>query len=354
MHTFPKTALQSLSNFRTFAPFFSPFPQSVLHLVRNNTPYAVLSLLILAVLTGVGGVVVPVGLPPVSQPLYYLFVRGVKSVLGESALGWQVLYLLLLFLQALYVNALAMRHRLLPKPTFTPAFVFIIFAALFPTFRTISPPLIGNFFLLGALDAMLQFGKPTQPRRQIFNAGFLIGAAAFVQFSFLFSGIILLVALLLLRPFHPGEYFSALLGLITPLYFVTGVMFLTDTLPMLRAWPFVHIQLPPWQPAHRIVVIILYALAGLLLLAGLLQLNQQMNRSVIYVRRSWGVLVSGLVVSVAMAVFTSLPQVQSWLMIAPFFALMVSAALETEKPRWFAIFAFWTALALPFIGKFFL
>ncbi len=326
----------------------------MLSLVRNNTPYAVLSLLILLVITGSGGMAVPASFPSVSQPLYYLFIRGAKGILGDSFLGWQVLYLLLVFLQALYVNALAMRHRLLPKPTFTPAFAYIVFAALFPEFRSISPPLLGNFLLLGALDAMLQFGKPTQPRRQIFNAGFLIGAASFVQFSYLFSGITLLVALLLLRPFHIGEYFSALLGLITPLYFVAGLMFLTDTLPMLRTWPFLHIQLPPWQPAHKAVVSTLYALAGGLLLAGFFQLHQQMNRSVIYVRRSWGVLVSGLVVSVAMAVFTSQPQLQSWLMMAPFYALIVSAALETEKPRRFAIFAFWAALALPFIGKIFL
>lgn len=326
----------------------------MLHLVRNNTPYAVLSLLILLVITSSGGPLAPVGLPPVSQPLYYLFIRSAKSFLGDSFLGWQVLYLALLFLQALYVNALAMRHRLLPKATFTPAFAFVVFVALFPAFRSVSPPLLGNFLLLGALDAMLQFGKPTQPRRQIFNAGFLIGAASFVQFSYLFSGIILLVALLLLRPFHVGEYFSALLGLLTPVYFVAGLMYLTDTLPMLRAWPLLHIQQPPWQPAHKVVLIMLYALAGMLLLAGLFQLNQQMNRSAIYVRRSWGVVVSGIVVSVAMAVFTSQPQLQSWLIIAPFFALVVSAALETEKPRRFAIFAFWAALALPFVGKIFL
>lgn len=269
-------------------------------------------------------------------------------------LGWQILYLLLLFLQALYVNSLVIRHRLLPKATFTPAFAFIIFAALFPVFRAVTPPLLGNFLLLGALDAMLQFGKPTQPRRQIFNAGFLLGAAAFVQFSYVFAGLILLVALVLLRPFHPGEYFSALLGLLTPVYFVAGCMFLTDTLPMLRKWPYVHVQRPPWEATHPAVMIVIYVLAGLLLLAGLLQLNQQMNRSAIYVRRSWGVLVSGLLIAVAMAVFTSLAGTPSWLILGPFFALIVSAALETEKPRSFAIFAFWTALALPFISKFFL
>ncbi len=326
----------------------------MLHLFRNNTPYAVLSLLILVLVTGVGGVAVPLALPPVSQPLYYLFIRGAQSLLGDSALGWQVLYLALVFLQALYVNSLAMRHRLLPKPSFTPAFCLILFAALFPSFRAITPPLVGNFLLLGAIDAMLQFGKPTQPRRQIFNAGFLIGAASFVQFSYLFAGIILLAALVLLRPFHIGEYFSALLGLVTPLYFIAGVMFLTDTLPHLRAWPLLHVQMPPGAGSNTPAVIAIYTLGGLLLLSGIGQLNQQMNRSVIYVRRSWGVLITGLIVSVAMATLTSLSQVQSWLLLGPFFALATSAALETEKPRRFAIFAFWTALAIPFIGRFFL
>ncbi len=328
----------------------------MLHLVRNNTPYAVFTLLILAiVITAIPTTpVAPVALPPVSQPLYYLFIRGGGILTGNHSWAWQMLYLVLLFSQALYVHLITLRHRLLPNVTFTPAFAFLIFAALSPQLKTISPPLLANFFVLGALDAMLQFGKPTQPRRLIFNAGFLIGTAAFVQFSYLFMGGMLLMALLLLRPFHPGEYFSALLGLITPLYFMAGIMFLTDALLMLRSWPLLHIQSPPWAAAQKGVFIAIYAGAGLLLLAGLWQLNLQMNRSAIYVRRSWGVVVSGLLVSIATAVFTATRGTQSWLAIAPFYAWVVSAALEAEKPRRFAIFAFWVALALPFVGKFFL
>ncbi|RYD51007.1 MAG: hypothetical protein EOP52_11405 [Sphingobacteriales bacterium] len=326
----------------------------MLPLIRNNTPYAVGVLLILVILIGASAPVAAVAVPPVSQPLYYFLIRSGKALFGTSAFGWTTIYLLLLFGQALYLNNLVIRHRLFTKSTFTPAFMFLIFATLLPSFQGITPPLFANFLLLGALDTMLQFGRPTQPRRLIFNAGFLIGTAAFVQFSYVFAFGLLLAALLFLRPFHTGEYMAALLGLLTPVYFMATALFLTDQLSALRNWPSIALHRLPWHSGQVGATIGIYSGVALLLLAGLYQLNGQMNRSSIYVRRSWGVIVSGMVISVFIAVLAPATVPQSWRVLAPFYGLVVAAALETEKPRRFATFAFWMALALPIASYIFL
>jgi hypothetical protein len=326
----------------------------VLPLIRTNTPYAVGVLLILVILTGASAPLHGIALPPVSQPLYYFFIRSGKAAIGDSAFGWTLVYLLLLFGQALYLNNIVIRHRLFTKSTFTPAFMFLIFATLLPSFQGITPPLFANFFLLGALDTMLQFGRPTQPRRLIFNAGFLIGTAAFVQFSYIFAFGLLVAALLFMRPFHTGEYMAALLGVLTPVYFMAAALFLTDQLPALRHWPSVALHRLPWHPQQAGATIGIYAVVICLLLAGLYQLNGQMNRSSIYVRRSWGVIVSGMVISVFIAVLAPATVPQSWRVLAPFYGLVVAAALETEKPRRFATFVFWIALALPIASYIFL
>ena len=318
----------------------------MIQLFRNNTPYAVLLLLIVAMFTQKG-----IAVPPVidatahTAPIYNWVLNGMLRIFGTNALVWTAVKLVLLFLQALYLNRIALHHRLLPKSTFTPALLLLCYASFAVTFRPFSESYIASFFLLGCFDAMFQFGHPTQPRRQIFNAGFLLAVAILTQFSYIFFIPVLLMALLILRPFHAGEWLAALLGLLTPVYFVAGLLYLCDRLPTLKQWPQIGMVLPhqAGHPALQLSIV----LGGLLLIGGGLYLLQsQMERSTIQVRRSWAVVVSGAICALFAAVLADEHTTGSWLAFAPFFALTAVSVLEAEKPRWFANFALYFLFAL--------
>ena len=318
----------------------------MVHLIRNNTPYAVLLLLIFGLVTQSGNLLHPVA--AAAQPeqlLYSLIVAGGNKVLHGSPMGWTVLNLVLLFVQALYVNSMAMRHKLFPKPGYVPAYLLLLYAALSPGYGHFSEALVSNFFLIGGLDCIMRFGHPAQPRRHIFNAGFLLAAAALVQFSAVFYVLLMVMALVLLRPFHPGEWMSALLGLLTPLYFMAGALFLMDEIHLLPKWPSLGVALPR-QMSHPAAL--LAAIGGVLVLviAGLYVLQDQMGKSTIYVRRGWGAMVTSAIVSIPVAAFASRGYDTAWMALAPSFALVAAPPFNVEKPRRFANFIFYFSLAL--------
>ncbi len=318
----------------------------MIQLFRNNTPYAVLLLLIVALFTQKGSAVpATIDAATTTAPLYGLVLSGLLRLCGTSVFAWGAVKILFLSLQALYLNRILQQHRLLPRSTFTPALLLICYASFAISFRPFSEPYVANFFVLGALDAMLQFGHPTQPRRQIFNAGFLLSGALLTQFSYVFLIPMLLLALLVLRPFHGGEWLSALLGLLTPVYFAGGLLFLYSRLPALGRWPQLGIVLPR-EAGHPVLLLSIVLSVLLLVAGGLYLLQQQMERSTIHVRRGWAVVVTGGICAVFVAILADERTTGSWLSFAPFFALTAVSVLEAEKPRWFANFALYFLFAL--------
>ena len=138
---------------------------------------------------------------------------------------------------------------------------------------------------------------------------------------------------------------SALLGLLTPAYFMAGVLFLMDKIHLLPQWPSFGIALPR-QMSHPMSA--LAAIGGVLVLtiAGLYVLQDQMGKSTIYVRRGWGAMVTSAIVSIPVAAFASKGYDSAWMVLAPSFALVAAPPFNVEKPRRFANFMFYFSLAL--------
>jgi hypothetical protein len=97
-------------------------------------------------------------------------------------------------------------------------------------------------------------------------------------------------ALGITRPFRINEWFVLLLGIITPLYFWCGYLFLNDQLQG------TFVTLANLFHPHRIISanikipIIAFSTAGLLLIAGVVTWQTNGNRMVIQVRKMWSVL----------------------------------------------------------------
>lgn len=324
----------------------------VLQLFRNNSPYTVILLFLFTLLIKMQVLLHPV--LPVVQPhhaAYGWVMHALDWILRGSAFGYSFLALLLLFGQAIYLNSIVSRHKLFGKTTYLPAFLYLALSSLSTSFSQFSPVLLVNIFVLGALDVCLQFGQTMQPRRQVFNAGFLLAQGGLLYFPASAYFLFFLFALLLLRPFNPGEWVVALLGYLTPFYFFACLLFLGDQFPLLRRWPETGVALP-LQMKYPV-----YTLTGvtglmLLLVSGLFVLQAQMGKSSIYVRRSWAVVIALLVTSVVAAVLSSMPLPQSWLLIMPTLSMIASATLYLEKSKRISTFAFFFILAFTIFCQF--
>jgi hypothetical protein len=214
-----------------------------------------------------------------------------------------------------------------------------------------SVALLMNWLLLGALDALLRFGRREEPNRVIFNAGFLLGCLALLHFQALALALLLPLGLLWLRSFRPGEWIVGILGGLTPFYFALTLLYLFDRLPAADAWPrwswaFAAVKTPDAYLIALLVVLTVLTVAGV---AALFKASFRMTVSA---RRGWGVLGLSLALTIVMCSLSARVWPGIWFCAVPPLALFVVPSMQAEgalarsRSRRFANFAFYLLIAL--------
>lgn len=317
----------------------------MLQLFRNNTPYTVLLLFILTLLAKLQALSHPVA-PVVAdgRMLYTAILQLLQQGAGIGTFGLTIITVLSLFFQSLYLHRIAIYHKLYQKPTYLPAYCYILFTSLHPAFSSFSAAMLTNWAILVGLDIVLQFNQSSQPRKNIFNAGFALAIAALIEMPALGLLLFLLTSLLLLRSFNVGEWVVALLGYLSPLYFAAGILFLIDRLPALYTLPKQFFSFPTslQSPVHTVGII---TGTGALLLSGLITVQNQLNKSTMNIRRNWVNMICLLLFAFMVAIVTSGERAQ-WLIVMVPLSLITAYAFQMEKRGRFSNFTFYFSLLL--------
>ena len=318
----------------------------MLHLVRGNTPYTVIILFILTLvlrLQALGNAMMPVA--DAHHVLYGQIISFLKPALGASPVAFTVLALLMAFGQALYLRWITVKHRLFVKPSYLVPFAYIVLSSLHPALGQFSIMLLLNWLLLAGLDTALYLSRRGEAPRVIFNGGFMLGCVALLHFPALLLLFFLALALVLLRPFKPGEWIVATVGFLTPGYFAVALLYLFDGLPLLRLWPALGLSLPhPWPHGAYLPVVI----AGCVLLAagGMAALMRTIYKMPVSTRRSWGAVVALAVLSGTMCLLTPKGEGGTWAGILPGLSLIIIPPMAAEKRSRWANFTFYFLIAL--------
>jgi len=318
----------------------------VLQTFRNNNPFTVIILFIGTLVLKLGVLLHPQA--PVRLPGYFVYnslLDLFNVVLHNSAFGYTFLNIILLFLQALYINRIAAHYKLFYRPSYIPALVYILLISMYPPFGFFSLAMVVNWFVLCGVDVMLSFNQTLKPRKNIFNAGYLFCLAGVLQFSALGFVVLLLGALIILRSFNVGEWVVAVLGYVTPLYFFAGILFLADKLPLLSEWPQAGISLPR-QLGPPVYIIGLLAGFVILISCGLYGMQLQVPKNGIYIRRNWATLTMYAIIAVLVAVFTDVFVVSAWLIVIPALTFIITHGFNLEKSKRFSNFIFYFSLLL--------
>jgi len=316
----------------------------VLQLFRNNSPFTGIVLFIFALLVKFQVLLHPVAPVPVAGHfLYNYIIRVLYYVFRHGAFAYTMLTIVILFIQALYLKSISVRHKLLPRYTYIPAFVYILLTSIYPPFNSFNETLLLNWLLLGAVDFMFSFSQTTQPRKLIFNASFLLSMAALFQFTLLAYFFLLLVGMVLFRSFNLGEWSVAIMGYLTPLYFLVCILFLADKIRLFAQWPHIGFSLstPVASPFYLIVT-----LAGIfiLLASGVYATLQNVVLSNIYIRRDWIAISFYFIISIVVAFLTDEGIKTAWLITLPALSIVISHALLLEKNKRFSNFIFYFSL----------
>jgi hypothetical protein len=254
-----------------------------------------------------------------------------------------MLSIVLVFVQSLYLKGITTRHKLFPRPTYIPAFVYLLLTSVYPSLSTFSETMLVNWFLMGAVDVMFGFTQAIQPRKLIFNAALLLSMAALFQFTMLAYFFLLLVGMVLFRSFNLGEWSVALMGYVTPFYFLVCILFLSDRFRLFTQWPHIGSVLttPVTSPFHLILTV-----AGIfvLLASGIYATQQNVAMSNIYIRRDWIALSFYLIISIVVALLTDGAVQTAWLVTIPALSIVVSHGLMLEKNKRFSNFIFYFSI----------
>lgn len=326
----------------------------MLNLVRNNSPYTAILLFIFTLclnLQGLGHAILPKATD--HQLVYGWVLEFCSFFFGKSAFAFSFFTVLLLYAQALFLNAVIARFRLYQHNTYLVSFSFIALSSLHPALSNFSPLLLVNILVLLAINELLQLKQSQHVNKELFNLGFLIMLAALIHFSAILLVLFLFSALLILRPFNFREWMISLVGLLMPLYILLVVLFWMNKFSAIYLWPDLGISLPSQLlPAHYYLGLFIGFIVWFSVSVYNMQL--QLPKAPIYIRRYWISLTFLLMLSALSAIFSDNHINAVWVICLPALSLVMANAFLNERSKKMNIISFYFALALVLFCQIFL
>jgi hypothetical protein len=232
--------------------------------------------------------------------LYDLFVKWIQRVIGTSPYLFTSLAILVLLLQALLITKIVNHQRLFAKPTYLPAMSYMLFTSLLEGWNVFSPALLVNLVMLWVFSSITLLYTRTSARDVVFNIGFALGVCSLFYFPAVVFCVLLLLSLLIMRPFRLAEWIIAVLGLICPLYLLGTYLYLTDQWSLFTRIPHIGINVPViagYKVWGAMVISIFFFALGWLLL------QRTIKKMLIQGRKIWSVLIVYVFVAMVVPMF---------------------------------------------------
>jgi hypothetical protein len=324
----------------------------VVKFFRSGNPLTVLLLLIFTVLVKFYYLLHPsTFLADGSEGLLYdLFVKWIQRVFGSSPYLFTCLAILILLLQALLISNIVNHQRLFSKPTYLPAMSYILFTSMLEGWNVFSPALLVNLVMLWVFSSITLLYTRTSARDVVFNIGFALGICSLFYFPSVVFCLLLLLSLLIMRPFRLAEWIIAVLGLICPLYLLGTYLYLTDQWSLFTRIPRIGINLP---------VITNYKVWGALIggvfffALGWLLLQRTLKKMLIQGRKIWSVLIVYVFVAMLVPFFNVHFSASYWLLAILPLSMFVANVYWSIRNNTIANIIFYVTLIYVIIMQYF-
>lgn len=320
-------------------------------LFRERSPASLIWILLIAFgLHAHAFVEQPVALSTAKDGLISYFFRQFFS--GLQGLPVFLLYMLLLISQALRFNYVMNDLRMFQHSNFLTAMAYIMLASLLPQWHTLSPALVANIFIIWIYSLILKLYNNKNPRSLLYNIGLITGLAIVCYHPLVLMGVVVLFAVIVIRPFNLTEIFVLLMGFLTPVYFLGAYLYLTDEWDALvRYLPSWEFKWPRLQKDLRLVLA--FIVLALCLVTGLIVWERNNRRMLIQSRKNWGVLLLLFVLFLPVPLVhyeNSVNAMMLW--IAPLAAFVANAFLYPRKTL-FPLILFWLIILVSVYSNWF-
>lgn len=279
---------------------------------------------------------------PADGALYRALLDGLAGPGRQMPWIYSLLSLLLLFTQALQLQSLLNRHRMMSRPNYLPAMAYLLITSLFPEWNYFSAPLLINTLLLAVFGALFRSYTLPDARALIFNAGLVMGLASFIylpSFSFLLW---ILLAIAVMRPFRLVEWVLCVTGSLTPFYFYAVWLFLTDRWNWQDIIPSFALQVPRveptlWLAGGTALLLIPFLIGGY-------YIQENLRKMLIQVRKGWSLFLLFLLGAILIPFLSLSPTLDSWILVAIPFAAFHGSGYLYATFRIIPLLLFWLSL----------
>lgn len=255
---------------------------------------------------------------------YRYLLKGLNLVFHDIGLPYAILAFLLLFTQATLFNSICNYHKILPKQNYLPGMCYILVTSLLQDWNHFSAPLLINSIMIWSWYRMIGLYNTHSPIAAIFNIGLLTGIESLLYIPAIAFLLLIFFALLIMRPFRIQEWFIGFLGFTSPYYFLLLILYFTNQLHWKNLLPEITVALPEipgyiWITLGVALLVIPFIIGGYFV-------QNNLNKMLIHVRKSWSLLLAFLIVAVVVILINKGGSYENWVVTAMPFAAFHSAA----------------------------
>lgn len=156
-----------------------------------------------------------------------------QKLINFTSLSEQYLYYLshiLIFVQAILLNHIANRVKIVPEGQLFPALVFVVLTGLHSEIFGIGPVLIANLFFILALRSICEIYLMKNATLNVFNFGFFVAIASLFYPPYFWVILLGVFGLTVFRGFNLKEFLQLLSGFVTAIILFFSYLYITNEL----------------------------------------------------------------------------------------------------------------------------
>ncbi len=256
-----------------------------------------------------------------------------------------MLYHAIVLLQAIRLNFVLNDLKMFQQSSYITAMTYVLLTAVLPQWCSISPALLANGLLIWLFIRLCRLYNRASPKTLLFNTGLIVGLSVIFYHPTAILILVVLFALVEVRPFNTAEWVVLLMGIVLPYYFLFSWFFLQDKVShfaSLLPIPGWNLPLKEWNP----LLIASLSFLLLILLLGLYCWQLFNKRMVIQIRKNWSVMLMLLMILLPIPFIYSYSGIESAQMALVPLAAFASNAFSYPRRLTLPNILFWLCIGL--------
>lgn len=216
-----------------------------------------------------------------------LFEPMLRSLAGDQpeSMRLRLLGLLLNLVQALQINGLISRHRMMGSVNHLPALAYLTISSAVPAWNAFTPTSIVITIALWVFQSQFSLYQSPQSRGAVYNRCLIWAVLPLIEPAAWSLCIWGWICIWVMRPFRWSEFGVMLTGLLTPYYFLAVWRYWMGADHWYRLFPAFQVQLPDIGDPRWFL-----SAFGLLIIPtfmGMLHVQSNLRKMLIPVRKGW-------------------------------------------------------------------